>query len=233
MTALLTRSTVFEDAEGRRTRLETVRCASMADRRVCGLRVEVTPENHAAEIRVETGIDGDRRNLERLPLYPEGTVFASGDPVGEVGPRPATCEESSRSAEGDVLYLEMRTIDTGIDLGYAAATTYEPPPAAAVGAAAQWADHRGDRARRRAGRDAADGQARRHLHLARPGRRRHRDPARPVPRRARRAPRSGRVRRRRRREPRGVGAPVGRLRLRGRRQRPRTPAPCGSASTTC
>ena len=213
---LLTRSTVFEDVEGRRTRLETMRCASMADRRVCVLRVEVTPENHAAEIRVETGINGDRRNLERLPLYPEATVFPP-EIRWEKWARARHLEESSRSGEGEVLYLEMRTIDTGIHLGYAAATTYEPPPAAAHGAAAQWADHRGDRARRCPGRDAADGQARRHLHLARSGRSRRRDPARPVPRRARRTPR-GRVRRRRRREPRGVGAPVGRVRLRGRRQ---------------
>ena len=166
---LLTRSTVFEDVEGRRTRLETVRCASMADRRVCVLRVEVTPENHAAEIRVETGIDGDRRNLERLPLYPEATVFPA-EIRWEKWARARHLEESSRSGEGEVLYLEMRTIDTGIDLGYAAATTYEPHPAAAHGGAAQWADHRGDRARRCPGRDAADGQARRHLHLARPGR---------------------------------------------------------------
>ncbi len=124
---LLTRSTVFEDVEGRRTRLETTRCASMADRRVCVLRVEVTPENHAAEIRVETGIDGDRRNLERLPLYPEATVFPA-EIRWEKWARARHLEESSRSGEGEGLYLEMRTIDTGIDLGYAAATTHEPPP---------------------------------------------------------------------------------------------------------
>jgi kojibiose phosphorylase len=124
---LLTRSTVFEDVEGRRTRLETIRCASMADRRVCVLRVEVTPENHAAEIRVETGINGDRRNLERLPLYPEGTVFPA-EIRWEKWARARHLEESSRSGEGEGLYLEMRTIDTGIHLGYIAAMTYEPQP---------------------------------------------------------------------------------------------------------
>ena len=124
---LLTRSTVFEDAEGRRTRLKTVRCASMADRRVCVLRLEVTPENHSAEIRVESGINGDRRNLERLPLYPEGTVFPP-ETRWEKWARARHLQESSRSDEGDALSLEMRTIDTGVDLGYAAATTYEPPP---------------------------------------------------------------------------------------------------------
>ena len=220
---LLTRSTVFEDAEGRRTRLETMRCASMADRRVCALRVEVTPENHAAEIRVETGIDGDRRNLERLPLYPEGTVFPP-ETRWEKWARARHLEESSRSAEGEVLYLEMRTIDTGVDLGYAAATTYEPPPQQRVGSAAQRADHRGDRApsarrARRCGWTSSSPSAPRATRTVR-----HRDPARPVPGGARRAPR-GRVRRRRRREPRGVGAPVGRVRLRGRRQRAVHPRP--------
>ena len=124
---LLTRTTVFEDAEGRRTRLDTVRCASMADRRICALRVEVTPENHAAEVRVETGIDGDRRNLERLPLYPEGTVF-SPEIRWEKWARAKHLRESARSPEPDALYLEMRTIDTGVDIGFAAATACEPPP---------------------------------------------------------------------------------------------------------
>src|SRR4029450_4154728 len=111
---LLTRSTAFEDAEGRRTRLETVRCASMADRRICGLRPEVTPENHTSEIRIETGIDGDRRNLKRLPVYPEGTVFAP-ETRWEKWARAKHLRESSRSAY-DALYLEMRTIDSGADL---------------------------------------------------------------------------------------------------------------------
>lgn len=123
---LLHRTTVFEDRAGRRTRLDTVRCVSMADRRVCALRVEVTPDNHSAEIRVATGLDGDRRNLERLPLYPDDTVFAP-ETRWEKWARARHLQETARSAD-DVLYLEMRTIDTGVDLGYAAVTTYDPPP---------------------------------------------------------------------------------------------------------
>jgi kojibiose phosphorylase len=122
---LLTRTTVFEDARGRRTRLETVRCASMADRRICALRVEVTPENHASEIWIETGIDGDRRNLERLPVYPEGTVHPPGT-RWEKWARAKHLREAARVVDGDGLYLEMRTIDTGVDVGYAAAVAYEP-----------------------------------------------------------------------------------------------------------
>ena len=98
----------------------------MADRRICGLRLEVTPENHTSEIRIETGIDGDRRNLERLPLYPEGTVFPP-ETRWEKWARAKHLQESSRSAEG-ALYLEMRTIDSGVDLAFAAATRFDPPP---------------------------------------------------------------------------------------------------------
>jgi kojibiose phosphorylase len=124
---LLTRTTVFEDARGRRTRLSTLRCASMADRRVCALRVEVTPENHSSPITMETGIDGDRRNLERLPLYPDGTVFAPRT-RWEKWARAKHLSEVRWSDDGDALYLEMRTIDSGVSVGCAAATTFAEPP---------------------------------------------------------------------------------------------------------
>jgi kojibiose phosphorylase len=122
---LLSRTTVFEDDQGRRTRLATLRCVSMADRRVCVLRVEVTPENHSSEIAIESGIDGDRRNLERLPLYPEGTVFAART-RWEKWARAKHLEETARYDHGDALYLQMRTVDSGVDVGYAAATTFDP-----------------------------------------------------------------------------------------------------------
>src|SRR6185436_18709102 len=86
-TGLLYRRTVFEDADGRRTRLETLRCASLADRRTCALRVEITPVNHEADITVESHLD-----------------------------------RTERTVVGDVAYLEMRTIASGITLGYAATT---------------------------------------------------------------------------------------------------------------
>ena len=61
------------DADGRRTRLESLRFASLADRRLCALRVEITPLDHDAEVTVESALVGRRRNLERLPVYPAGT----------------------------------------------------------------------------------------------------------------------------------------------------------------
>ena len=124
---MLTRTTVFADAAGRRTRLSTVRCASMADRHLCALRVEVTPEDHAAEIVVETGVDGDRRNLERLPVYPEGHAF-DPDTRWEKWARAKHMEETAGSADAG-LSLRMRTYATGIELGYRAVTTFSTPPA--------------------------------------------------------------------------------------------------------
>ena len=44
----LSRETVFEDAEGRRTRVETARFASSADQHLCCLQARITPENHTA-----------------------------------------------------------------------------------------------------------------------------------------------------------------------------------------
>ena len=119
---VLTRTTVFADPDGRRVRLHTVRCASMADRSLCALRVEVTPEDHDADVVVETGIDGDRRNLERLPVYPEGHVF---DPATrwEKWARARHLETTSLLAD-DGLNLAMRTLDTGVELAYRAETTF-------------------------------------------------------------------------------------------------------------
>ena len=120
-TGLLYRRTVFEDADGRRTRLETLRCASMADRRTCALRVEITPVNHEGEITVESALDGRRRNLERLPVYPAGTTFPL-ETRWEKWALTRHLDRTERAAVGDVAYLEMRTIASGITLGYAATT---------------------------------------------------------------------------------------------------------------
>ncbi|TNM37756.1 glycoside hydrolase family 65 protein, partial [Nocardioides albidus] len=68
-TGLLTRSTTFTHPTAGAVRLVTARLASMADRDVCALRVEVTALDQDAEITVVTGLDAERRNLDRLPLY--------------------------------------------------------------------------------------------------------------------------------------------------------------------
>lgn len=124
---VLWRRTVFQDRHGRRTRIESLRFASLADRHLCAVRLEVTPENHSSTITVESGIAGRRRNLDRLPFYPAGTVF---------GPevqwekwawsnhlRPVTVDVAD-----DMLYLETRTIAGGVSLGYGASLDATPEP---------------------------------------------------------------------------------------------------------
>ena len=128
---LLYRRTVFASADGRRTRLETLRCASAADRHTCALRVEITPENHDGEIAVVSAVDGRRRNLERLPVYPEGTRFPL-ETRWEKWALTRHLDRTAREAHDDVGYLEMRTISSGITIGYAVATT---PSLAPVGSA--------------------------------------------------------------------------------------------------
>lgn len=126
-TGLLYRRTVFEDADGRRTRFETLRCASLVDRHTVALRVAITPENHDGEITVESALDGRRRNLERLPVYPPGHVFPV-ETRWEKWALTRHLERTERAADGDVIYLEMRTIASGITLGYAATTVPSVTP---------------------------------------------------------------------------------------------------------
>jgi kojibiose phosphorylase len=125
---LLWRRTVFEDARGRRTRLETIRFASMAAREVCAIRYEITAENHTSTITVESGIDGHRRNLERLPAYPHGTAF---EPETRWDKWATTKHlvESARTVDDRAIYLEMRTAASDVIIGVASSTWgYLPVP---------------------------------------------------------------------------------------------------------
>ena len=98
----------------------------------------VTPENHASEIRRERH-RRDCRNLERLPLYPGGTVFPP-ETRWEKWARAKHMQESSRAAQ--------TTPSTWRCARSTPAWTSDTPPRrrstrrrAQVGAAAQRADH--------------------------------------------------------------------------------------------
>ena len=97
-----------------------------------------------------------RRNLERLPVYPEGTTFPL-ETRWEKWALTRHLDRTDRVAVGDVAYLEMRTIASGITLGYAATTCSARPQLARA--------HGGGRriivAGRLPGRAGAAGQARR------------------------------------------------------------------------
>ncbi|MFT3797396.1 glycoside hydrolase family 65 protein [Microbacterium sp.] len=125
-TGILWRSTVFEDAEGRRTRFDTARTASMRDRDLAVLRVEVTPLNHGGEVQLITGIDGDRTNMEALPVYPKGRTFTTEEKWAKWA-RSIHLETQGTVVTGDdVLELTTRTRGTGDVLAFAAALSVTP-----------------------------------------------------------------------------------------------------------
>jgi kojibiose phosphorylase len=72
---LLYRKTVFKDSAGRNTQVESLRFCSFADQHLSAMRVCITPLDHSSRLSVTSGIDGRRRNLDRMPVYPKGYVF--------------------------------------------------------------------------------------------------------------------------------------------------------------
>jgi kojibiose phosphorylase len=122
----LSRETVFEDSQGRRTRVETIRFASSADQHLCCLRARITPENHSASISVRSGVDGSGYNLDRRPFYAEPPP-ADPHMKWHKWAKSKHLEEMARAEFSDCVYLETRTIDTLITIGYAAAMTVSAP----------------------------------------------------------------------------------------------------------
>src|SRR3954468_13028438 len=116
----------FYDSAGRRTRIETIRFASSADEHLCCLQAHVTPENHTASIKIHSGIDATRHNLDRRPFYPDPPP-ADPQMKWHKWAKSKHLDEVGRAAFADGVYLETRTIDTGITIGYAAGTTVSAP----------------------------------------------------------------------------------------------------------
>src|SRR6185436_2466074 len=118
----LFRETVFEDSDGRRTRIETVHFASGADEHLCCLRAWITPENHTATMTVHSGIDGTDHNLDRRSVYANPPP---DDPQMKwhKWARSKHLDDVARMEVAGGVYLETRTIDSGITIGYAARTT--------------------------------------------------------------------------------------------------------------
>ncbi|MGF0316224.1 glycoside hydrolase family 65 protein [Nocardia fluminea] len=115
---VLHRDTVFGLPGGARARLRTERFASTADRDLCCLRIEVTCLDHAGAVTVRTGIDGNRRNLERLPTYREQTAFGH-ERKWDKWAKSTHLVSAGARFDGEVGVLESRTIDSGLDLAYA------------------------------------------------------------------------------------------------------------------
>lgn len=127
----LHRDTLFEDSRGRRTRIASVRFASMADRHLCGIRLRVTPENHASRITVESALNAERYNLDRLPAYPGKPVFHP-EVRWRKWAESRHLEVCEASVDENRAYIAARTLDTGIVIGLGA--TLLGPPEAEQGA---------------------------------------------------------------------------------------------------
>jgi kojibiose phosphorylase len=126
------RDTVFEDSAGRRTRVQTVHFVSRAAQHLCCLRARITPQNHTAPVIVRSGIDGTGYNLDRRPIYAEPPP---DDPETKwhKWAKSKHLEEVAREQLPDGIYLETRTIGTGITIGCAAATAVWPTAESTAG----------------------------------------------------------------------------------------------------
>ncbi|MFT4087014.1 MAG: glycosyl hydrolase family 65 protein [Gordonia sp. (in: high G+C Gram-positive bacteria)] len=117
-TGTLSRRTVFGLGDARRFALTTERFADMSDRDRVGLRVRVTALDDAARVRIVSGLDAHRRNMEALPVYPEGTKFGY-DRKWEKWARSTHLVESGRGFDGESGYVTTSTIDSGHEIAYA------------------------------------------------------------------------------------------------------------------
>jgi kojibiose phosphorylase len=124
-TGFLHRETLFEESNGRRTRIESVRFASYADQHICGIRLTVTPENHSSEISVESTLDAERYNLDRLPAY-QGNPKFHPEVKWEKWAKSRHLKVMRMQTGEDQIYIEARTLDTDIAIGMA--STMEAPP---------------------------------------------------------------------------------------------------------
>jgi len=120
LSGFLHRDTLFEDSNGRRTRITSVRFASLSDQHICGIRLTVTPENHTSTITVESSLDAERYNLDRLPAY-QGTPKFHPEVKWEKWAKSRHMEVTRAGANEDLAYIETRTLDTGVAIGMASA----------------------------------------------------------------------------------------------------------------
>lgn len=85
----------------------------------------VTEES--SPVRVESGIDGRRRNLDRLPAFPSDARFHP-EVKWEKWALTRHLEELGRTDDDGMLGLQMRTIESGITLAAAGKTVYAHQP---------------------------------------------------------------------------------------------------------
>ncbi len=123
-TGVLTRDTTFL-VDGSPVLLHTERFASMADRNLCGLRITVTPLERVAGVFIRTGVDAHRRNLERLPAYPDGTTFGP-DRKWDKWALSTHLHSTGSEQRGPVGLIGTRTISSDVAIVYGMRTDTDP-----------------------------------------------------------------------------------------------------------
>lgn len=123
---VLYRLTRFKDPEGKITRYESFRYASLADRHFFEVNGIVTPENYDGTIEVCSEIDGDVLNLDLTPAYKEKPSF-----VAEMKwlkwSKSRHLKARSTEILNDVTYLEMETLERPHHIGYASSLKVSVP----------------------------------------------------------------------------------------------------------
>ncbi len=114
---ILYRSTEFEDPVGRRTRLATIRFASIDNLHLVAARLQITPLNHNSPITIETGLDGHTVSLDRSP-YADFDRFDETE-RWEKWTKTKHTHHVRADATGGSARLELATFDRRIRIGYA------------------------------------------------------------------------------------------------------------------
>ena len=121
-TGLLHRRTQFKDGNGNITTLKSVRLASFANQHLAGIGFEITADNHNGLIEIDSMIDGERYNLDRLPAYKVKPTFHY-EVKWQKWAKSRHMEVTDSAAGLDTTYIETRTLDTDITIGMAASLT--------------------------------------------------------------------------------------------------------------
>jgi kojibiose phosphorylase len=115
---LLYRDSLIEDSLGQITRLETLRYASFANQHCVELNFSITPENYSGEILVQSAVEGNVSNLDRMPVYQDIPEFAP-EMRWQKWSRSIHLKPRQNFQRDNYLYLEMETIGRPYQIGYA------------------------------------------------------------------------------------------------------------------
>ncbi len=109
----LTRSFIWEDKCGNRTRIESVRFLSMADVHAAVLRYKIIPLNYDGRISFETAIDA---RVTNNPIHDDQLR-------NDINPVVFLCEKDNDVVDGSIGHIAVRTKETGYEISEAFSCT--------------------------------------------------------------------------------------------------------------